>query len=159
MVNGGQQRNQTKWVMWEEQNLLPTLVVEMLSPNTERNDRGRKFLLYRDRFRCPDYFLLKSENESLEGFHLVGRAYVVVTPDSHGRLACSSLPLKLGFHKGWLRFFELDGTLVPTDDELRELEHERAEQERQRAEGAEEELRRLRAELDRLRPSDGPRNE
>ena len=77
---------------------------------------------------------------------------MVVTPDSGGRLACSSLPLKLGSHDGWLHFFELDEALVPRDAELAEQERERAQQARERAEAAEEELRRLRAELDRLRP-------
>jgi len=43
VVNGGRQRRQGKWVTWEEQNLLPTLVVEMLSPKTEKSDRTSKF--------------------------------------------------------------------------------------------------------------------
>lgn len=51
VVNGGRQGKQKMWVAWREGNLLPSLVVEMLSPTSEENDRGKKFCLYRDRLK------------------------------------------------------------------------------------------------------------
>ena len=48
---------QEKWVSWEEGDLLPTLIIELVSPSTEKGDRGRKLSIYRDFFHCPDYFL------------------------------------------------------------------------------------------------------
>lgn len=152
VVNGGVQTDQPMWVVWREDGRMPSLIVEFLSPSTQRADRTRKFALYRDVLKCSDYVLCKRENRSMEGFRLRDGEYVQTKPDRNGRLRCASLPLRLGFEDGWLRFFTLEGALVPTEGErergradaaqalaeqaqaLAEQERALAEQERARAE-------------------------
>lgn len=150
VVNGGVWRQQHKWVTWLEEWRLPTLIVEMLSPTTEREDRGRKFRLYRDVFRTPDYFLLDTDTGGVEAYHLKAGEYVRART-RRGLFPCQSLPLYLGMHDGWLRFFDKKGKLVPTAAEIAESEKTRAEMEKARADALGDEVRRLQEELRRLR--------
>jgi len=84
----------------------------------------------------------------VRGFHLLGSLYVPVLPDKDGRLPCSSLPLKVGVHDGWVRWFDLDGDLLSTRSEAADRRAEAAEQ---RAEAAEQTLKALEEELERRR--------
>jgi Uma2 family endonuclease len=171
VVWGGQQRGQSKWVVWEEGGLLPTLSIELLSPRTEANDRGKKFVLLRDQFKAPDYFLFDTDVGRLEGFHLVGGGYEVTLPVKDDVLGCqwlpcSGMPLWVGVYQNWLRWFDpAAGCLVWTDEELvartgklgqqkaddlrerAEAEHNRAEAERERAEAERQRADRAEAEL------------
>lgn len=135
VVNGGVRRGQEKWVSWEEGGLLPTLIVELSSPSTAALDRGRKFRIYRDVLRCPDYFLYNTTTTRLDGFMLAGGEYLPILPDADGALACSSLPgLRVGVRDRWLRFIDARGKVLPTAEELAERERQQADEERQRAE-------------------------
>lgn len=82
--------------------------------------------------------------------------YVALQPNPEGRLWSSELNGWLGLWRGtylnvdarWVRLFEADGTLCPTEGEAG---RQRAEAESQRAAAAEAEVARLREELARLR--------
>ncbi|HXE73836.1 MAG TPA: Uma2 family endonuclease, partial [Candidatus Nitrosotenuis sp.] len=157
VVRGGVPRGQTKWVAWEEEGRLPTTVIELVSPSTESEDRGRKFCIYRDVFGTEDYFLYDPEREHLEGYHLERGHYVALSPGPDGRFPCASLGLFLGVKDGWLRFWTPEGRLLLTgheraDEERRRADEERrrADEERRRADEAERELERLRARLREL---------
>jgi Uma2 family endonuclease len=136
------------WVAWEEDGRLPDLIVEILSPSTEKIDRRDKKKLYSQVFRTRDYFLYDLDTAKLEGFRLAGDLYQPIRPDSRGCLRSEVLGLDLGLWQGtrereeatWARLFTLDGALIPTKDEA---ESQRAEAERQRAEA---ESRRAEAE-------------
>ncbi|MHB2016645.1 MAG: Uma2 family endonuclease [Candidatus Xenobia bacterium] len=155
VVNGGLEREQRQgsWVVWDEGDLYPTLIVELLSPTSEKEDRGSKMTRYEARFHAPDYYLYDTEDQRFEGYHLREGGYVRVLPDADGRIACQSLPLKLGVVGKWLRWFTLDGRMLLTGEELAAVEHERAEAERQRAEAERQraEAERQRAEAERQR--------
>jgi Uma2 family endonuclease len=133
------------WVSWEENGRLPDLIVELLSPSTEKVDRIDKMKLYSRVFRTRDYFLYDLDSATLEGFRLAGDLYQPIRPDEQGRLRSEVLGLDLGLWQGtveretatWARLFLPDGGLVPTS----------AEAESQRAERAEAEVARLRALL------------
>ena len=143
VVNGGVPRGQEMWVTWEEGGLLPTLIVELVSPSTVRHDRGRKFRIYRDVFQCPDYFLYNTTRQRLEAFRLEAGFYLSVLPDADGGFPCSSLPgLRLGVRDGWLRFILPDGSLLLTGDER--AEQERLEKLREREIARQERLEKLR---------------
>jgi Uma2 family endonuclease len=169
-VPGGGRRK--AWVAWEEGGRLPDLIVEMLSPSTERIDRKTKKSLYAEVFRTRDYFLFDWDKETLEGYRLAGNAYEPIAPDGQGRLHSAVLGLDLGLWKGivravengeteeglWVRLFDSTGRMIPTLGEAAEAraaaeraradaEHARAEAERARAEAAEAELKRLRSLL------------
>ena len=55
----------------------PDLVVEAISPSTERNDRGRKLRMF-TRYRVPEYWILESIEHTIEVLALRGDEYEVV---------------------------------------------------------------------------------
>ena len=162
-VPGGGRRK--AWVAWEEGGRLPDLIMELVSPSTERVDRKTKKDLYAKVFRTRDYFLFDYDNETLEGYRLTGSVYEPIAPDRQGRLRSAVLGLDLGLWQGvvraaegaeaetgtWVRLFDPDGRLVPTFGEAAEAKAAAAEAkvdaERARADAAEAELKRLRSLL------------
>jgi Uma2 family endonuclease len=166
-VEGVEDHDRKAWVSWKEGGRLPDVIVELLSPSTKKIDRTVKKDLYAGIFRTPEYFLYEPATGELEGFRLVGDRYQRLFPDAGNRFWSEKLGLKLGLWQGlrtgvettWVRLFEADGRLVPTEAEAErekaeaavaraEAERERAEAERERAEAAEAELARLRAKLE-----------
>lgn len=141
------------WVAWEEGGRLPDVIVELLSPSTQKIDRTTKRDLYARIFRTSEYFLCEPEARKLEGLRLVGTSYQPMIPNGQGRFWSQQLGAFLGPWHGtyndqeanWIRLFRPDGTLVLTPAERAETERQRAETERQRADVAEAELARLRA--------------
>ena len=126
------------WVVWEEDGKVPDFVIELLSPTTEKADRGVKFETYRN-LNVKDYALFDLATNRLEGWTLTGRNYEPMPKDPHGHLVVGSIGLSLGlwhgayqtFDRPWLRFFHPDGSVAPT---FAEAEAQRAEAEAQRAE-------------------------
>jgi Uma2 family endonuclease len=135
------------WAVWEENGRYPDLILELLSPTTAKEDRGRKKDIYEQTFRTSEYLLYDPETEKLEGWRLQTR-YRPIAVES-GRVWCEALELWLGPWKGtwegheaiWLRFFDRDGNMLPTEGEKEAL----------RANAAEAEAERLRKELEALR--------
>ncbi len=166
-VEGVEDHDRKSWVSWKEEGRLPDVIVELLSPSTKNIDRTVKKDLYAGIFRTPEYFLYEPATGQFEGFRLVGDRYQRLFPDAGNRFWSEKLGLKLGLWQGlrtgvettWVRLFEADGRLVPTEaeaaDARAEAERERAEAadaraeaERERAQAAEAELARLRAKLE-----------
>lgn len=133
VVRGGCPRGQTKWVSWEEGGLLPTTVIEFLSPSTESRDRGEKFCIYRDVFQAEDYFLVDEEFLRIEGFTLNKGHYVALNPGPDGWYYARSLGLFLGIQDGWVRLRTPDGQLLTTGREAADLAQSRARLEARRA--------------------------
>jgi Uma2 family endonuclease len=147
------EKERKTWAVWEENGRLPDLIVELLSPSTEKIDRIDKMKLYSRVFRTREYFLYDPDSAKLEGYRLAGDLYQPIRPGRQGRLRSAVLGLDLGLWKGtvkdqkattWVRLFVLDGSLVPTPIEA---ERQRAEEASRRAEDAEAEVARLRALL------------
>jgi Uma2 family endonuclease len=152
-VGGVEDHDRKAWVSWQEGGRLPDVIVELLSPSTAKIDRTVKKDLYARIFRTPEYLLYEPATGEMEGFCLVGDRYQRLFPDGENRIWSEKLGLKLGLWHGlrtgvettWVRLFEAEGRLVPTDAEAADA---RAEAERQRAEAAEAELTRLRTRLE-----------
>jgi Uma2 family endonuclease len=151
-VDGSYSRD--KWVVWEEDGRYPNVIVELLSPSTAREDLGPKKDLYAHTFHTPDYFCYDPTEEKLWGWRLHGDDYQPLAAGEAGRLWSAELQAWIGTEEGaylgeqavWLRLFDGEGQIIPTEAEA---EWQRAEAERQRAEEAEAEVARLRAELAR----------
>jgi hypothetical protein len=138
------------WAVWQEGGRYPDLIIELLSPTTAREDRTTKRTLYERTFRTFEYFCYDPDAERLEGWRLGPRQrYQTIEPDARGWMQVEELGLWLGTWRGtyqgfeavWLRFYDAEGRLVPTQAE--------------RAESAEAELARVKerlAELERQRP-------
>jgi Uma2 family endonuclease len=144
VVLGTERKDRKSWVVWEEEGKYPNIILEILSDSTSAIDRGLKKQLYQDIFRTPEYFWFDPYTLEFAGFHLSNSYYEAIAPNEHGRLWSQQLELFLGVHEEKLRFFTVNGELVPTPQEeankqTQEAQAARqlAEQERQRAEEAE----------------------
>ncbi len=143
------------YVIWQEI-AAPYLVVELLSPGTEREDLGEtqreeedapptKWQVYEQILRVPYYVVFSRYTDRVRFFELTGCRYREVFP-SASRLWLPQASLGLGLWSGtyqgierqWLRFYDEAQGWVPTPEERgaqrAEQERQRAEQERQRAE-------------------------
>ena len=122
------------WVVWEEDGKYPNLIIELLSKSTAAIDKGLKKQIYQDIFRTPEYFWFDPRNLEFAGFILLGGTYQPIEPNPEGLLWSQQLSLYLGVHENQLRYFNAEGQLMPTPEEIAQWEAEHAEQERQRAE-------------------------
>ncbi len=142
-VDGAKPRG--KWVVWEEGGKYPDLIIEIVSPSTATKDKDENPKFYAKVFRTPEYFWYDPGKGEIGGYRLEGESYRPIVPDEHRRLRSEVLDAWLGVWDGvwhgrryrWLRLYDRDGHLVPTQ----------AEQERLLREQAEAELERLRAML------------
>ncbi|MCB0061208.1 MAG: Uma2 family endonuclease [Caldilineaceae bacterium] len=151
-VDGNRQRQ--KWVVWEEDGQYPGVIFEFLSPSTRGRDLTDKKTLYERTFQTREYFCYEYMDQvvvpRLYGWRLNAQGhYQPLTPNEQGWLWSEELQLWVGEWYGemarettlWMRFYTVDGELVPTQTEIAE----------QRAAQAEAEAAALRAELARLR--------
>ena len=150
------ERERDAWIVQEEDDRFPDLIVELLSPSTAAYDRGEKKRLYEQTFKTSEYFVYPPGGQTVEGWRQLDNAYQPIARSRQGRLWSRELEVELGVWHGeyggktghWLRLFHPDGRLVPTKDEKAD---QRAEEERQRAEkaGQRAEEERQRAEEER----------
>ena len=146
------------WILWEEDNRYPQVVVELTSPSTAKIDRTVKKQRYERLFKTSEYYMYRPDADSFDAYHLgptVRYRKAIAKPAVSGADTVSKqwvwseqLGVWLGLWEGtfaryqclWLRFYDADGQLIPT-------ERERAEAEKTRAEAAQAEIERLRALL------------
>jgi len=157
-----------RYFVWEE-GKGPDVVLEISSRSTRNDDLKKKFLLYQDTLKVPEYFLFDPKAEylipPLRGYRLAQGQYQPIDAVAD-RLPSEVLGLHLERHGTDLRFYDpATGRLVPTSSEIEaalgqqvEAERQRAEAERQRAEAErqhsaqlETTLEQSRAEAERLR--------
>ncbi|BAZ79149.1 Uma2 family endonuclease [Sphaerospermopsis kisseleviana CS-549] len=142
------------YVVWQEF-VNPYIVVELLSPGTEKEDLGQtlrdvekpptKWEVYEQILRVPYYAIFDRYQSEFRMFELKGAHYTEVNL-SDLRFWIPDLELGLGVWQGsyknvnmpWLRWYDQDGNwvLTPVEEEREKVEQERqkAEQERQKAE-------------------------
>lgn len=163
-----QQRDlRLSYVVWQE-GVNPFVVVELLSPGTEKEDLGltlreinqppTKWEVYEQILRVPYYVVFDRYTDIFKAFVLTGDRYVEQDL-TQPKLWIEGLQLGLGLWQGfyqglerqWLRWFDANGQWMPTpvEQEQRQVEQEklRAEQERQRAEQERQRAERLVAQL------------
>lgn len=135
-------RERKSWVVWQE-GKSPDVVIELISESTAALDKGEKKEIYQDRLRVPEYFWFDPFSGEWAGFTLRHGGYEPLPEDNQGRLISRRLNLALIRWQGtyqdveaqWLRWATLDGTLLPTPQELAaEAQRQAAEAQRQAAE-------------------------
>jgi Uma2 family endonuclease len=145
-------RERLYWWVYEEDNRLPDVIIELLSPTTAKEDRTTKKALYEKTFRTPEYYCFDPDTGKLDGWRLVGKRYEPIVANEQGWLWCEELGVWVGLWEGryqnlngtWPRFFDAQHRLLQTETEA---EHQRAEAERRRVKKLKAELGRLRARL------------
>ncbi|NET59390.1 MAG: Uma2 family endonuclease [Symploca sp. SIO2E6] len=169
-------KKRNSWVVWEEDNRYPNLIVEILSKKTANIDRTTKKRLYQDKFATPEYFWFHPKTLEFEGFRLKGGKYQSIELNSQGWRWSEQLGLYLGVYEEQLRYFTEDGEIVPIPTEQltvesrerelaqqqaeserkkRELAQQQAESERKKRELAQQQLADMKALLARYRESLG----
>ena len=153
-------RQRKSWVVWQE-GRTPDVVIELLSPSTEANDRGHKMQVYARTLKVGEYYLFDVVDGRFEGYELAPRQhmYTAMTPDPDGgitsrflglRLVPTEMTLRSGESRLFLRWYTLDGALLPTGAEAAEAEKSRAEAEKSRAEAEKSRAEAERARADAL---------
>ncbi len=120
-------RQRRSWVCWNE-GRSPDVVIELLSPSTEENDRGPKMQVYARTLHVSEYYLYDVVDGRFEGYELDHRRHLYLTmrPDEDGGITSAVLGLRLvptemetlsGERRLFLRWYTPDGGLVQTGRE------------------------------------------
>ena len=155
------QRVRKSWVVWQENDRRPDVVIELVSETTEDVDRGDKMRIYAKMLRVTNYYIFDPLSLQLDGYVLDPQKgeYVPLKPDALGELVCPPLGLRLGVRRAqvqsvddkWLRWIDPQGNMLPTPEEQARLASEQArlasEQARLATDRAQHEAR-LRAEAE-----------
>jgi Uma2 family endonuclease len=147
LVNQTERKPRRSWVVWEEGGQYPDLIIELLSPATEKTDRSLKKALYQDRFRTPEYFWFSPDTLEFESYRLVGQHYEAIAPNPAGQRWSEVLGLFLGVQGDRLRYFYPSGEIVPTPEEVAAAAQLKADQAQTLVQQAEERAARLAAQL------------
>ncbi len=149
------------YVVWQEQ-VIPYLVVELLSPGTEKEDLGKsgprgrtepptKWEVYEQRLAIPYYIVFSRHDKEIRAFVHDGIKYREQVTAKE-RLWLPEIALGIGIWQGvfaqfqhhWLRFYDARGNWIPTPEERhraraediaqeRDMQRARAEQQQARA--------------------------
>ncbi|MBP0015067.1 MAG: Uma2 family endonuclease [Roseofilum sp. SBFL] len=156
------------YVVWQEE-VNPFIVVELLSPSTQREDLGEttrrdltkpptKWQVYEQFLRVPYYIVYEREQDYFRAFQLEENGYQELEiRNKELWLAELGLGLRLwqGSHKEierlWLRFYDESGNLIPTEVEEMERERQEKEWERQEKEWERQEKEQAQTALQELR--------
>ena len=131
---------------WEENNIAPQVVFEILSPGNRLKDMTKKLQFY-ERYGVEEYYIYDPDRIDLVGLQRSGDKLEVIE-EMNGWVS-PRLGIRFELQPDTLEIFSPSGQrfLTPVElDQLREQERQRAEQERQRAE-----QERQRAEQERQR--------
>ncbi|MEA5549810.1 Uma2 family endonuclease [Anabaena cylindrica UHCC 0172] len=131
------------YVMWQEL-IAPLVMVELLSPKTEKEDLGRtlrevnqpptKWEVYERIVRVPYYIIFDRYTDKLQAFQLVADSYQEIDVSS-GKIWMPGINLGLGLWQGtfegierlWLRWYDNSGNWISTPLELLEQEKLRSD--------------------------------
>jgi Uma2 family endonuclease len=146
------------YLIWEE-GKSPDVVIEITSKTTRREDQHKKWALYRDVLKVPEYFQFDPTEDYLkppmQGFRLIGEEYVPIEPVA-GRLPSEVLGLHLERDGTELRLYDpATGQRLLTPQEHADEAERRAEEADRQLAAARAENERLRRELDELRRRQG----
>ena len=146
LVKNTTREPRNSWVVWEEDGRYPDLIIELLSDSTANTDRTLKRDLYAERFHTPEYFYFSPDTLEFAGFRLDFNKYRPILLNDQGWLWSEALGFFLGIHDRQLRYFSLEGAILPTPQEATKNEIIRANQANRMAKEAN-----LRAEQEFLR--------
>lgn len=124
VVLNTQPKERKSWVVWQEDDRFPNIIVEILSRKTAKVDRTEKKLLYQNTFKTPEYFWFHPNTLEFAGFRLIDGEYKSIAPTESKWIWSEQLQLFLGIHNRKLRYFTPDGVLVPIPEEQLKIERE-----------------------------------
>jgi Uma2 family endonuclease len=159
VVFGRPKGHRGRYLQWEEENIPPQVVFEILSPSNRHAAMVEKSLFY-ERYGVQEYYMYDPDTGALDGW-IRQDGKLVRVPQMEGWVS-PLLGVRFSVENGALVVYRPDGERFVPYVELRrryeQAQHE-AEQERQRAEMAQREAQqeRQRAEQERLRAQEAER--
>jgi Uma2 family endonuclease len=152
------------YVLWKE-NVPPEVLIEYASEDgskeRDRTPYEGKFWIYEQAVRGRYYAIFVVETGELEVHRLVGSRYRRQKPNKRGHYSIMPLGVELGVWHGfylnetapWLRWYDAQGNMLPSDVERADAERQRADAERQRADAERQraDAERQRADAERQR--------
>lgn len=155
VAKGLQPGRRLNYILWQE-GQPPNIVIEVTSKTTRKEDLEKKFEIYQNVIRVPEYFLFDPYGEylnpPLQGHRLKRGKYVPIAPTRGGRLHSEQLGIDLEPECQSLALVDgKTGERLKTADEIADEQSELISHERAAREEAEQENARLREELKRLR--------
>ncbi len=131
----GQMRR--SYVLWQEI-VAPSIVIEFVSGNGEEERDQKpyngKFWVYEQAIRVPFYAIYEVQKYSVEVYHLVEGKYQLMSANEREHYYIPPLGVELGLWQGiyknvelpWLRWWDEQGKLLPTPEEVVREEKQRA---------------------------------
>src|SRR5215469_3704894 len=108
VVKGVEKKMRDNYLIWEE-GKGPDFVIEVTSSSTRREDVKKKYELYRDVLKVPEYFLFDPRGDylkpPLKGYRLINGNYQPIAEDQ-GRLRSETLGLDLAREGSFLRLYD-----------------------------------------------------
>ncbi|QDZ41427.1 Uma2 family endonuclease [Euhalothece natronophila Z-M001] len=159
------------YVIWQE-GVDPLIVVELLSPGTEKEDLGQtlrevnqpptKWEVYEQVLRVPYYVIFNRYTNELQVFTLQAERYQPVDI-TNSPLWIPSIELGLGLWQGryegierlWLHWFDEEGNWIPTTVEREEQKRKQLNEEQRRVATLQAELARYQNTFGKLPESGG----
>ena len=132
---------------WEEDNIAPQVVFEVLSPGNRLTDMAKKLQFY-DRYGVEEYYVYDPDRNDLTGFQRLEGELTVL--EDMTNWVSPRLGIRFVLTQDNLEVYYPDGLQFLTTVELTQQmvqEKQRAEQERQRAEQEKQRAERLAAQL------------
>ena len=155
VVFGRPKGDRGSYQQWKENNVVPQVVFEILSPGNRLKEMTKKFKFY-DRYGVEEYYIYDPDSLDLTGWLRCEDEFAVI--EEMDSWVSPRLGIRFVLKADTLEIYRPDGDRFLTYVELgqlREQERQRAEQERQRAEQAEllleQEQQRVRQLAERLR--------
>jgi len=154
-----QREMRMSYVIWQEE-VVPTIVVELLSESTEKEDLGQtlreinqpptKWQVYEQILQIPYYIIFARDPDKFRAFQLTNGRYRELTlPDK--RLWMPEIKLGLGlwedvYHgveRKWLRWYDADGKWIPTpvEKQQQQIEQEKLKTEQEKTRAEQEKMR------------------
>lgn len=157
VVFGRPKGDRRSYKQWEENNIAPQVVFEILSPGNTATEMAKKLVFYQ-RYGVEEYYIYNPDTVELTGFLRDGDLLEPV--EEINGLVSPLLGIRFQLTEGSLQIYRPDGERFLTFAELEqrareaeqraELERQRAEQAEQRAEQAEARIQALSARLREL---------
>lgn len=114
------------WAIWDEGGRYPDLIVELMSPKTKHVDLTTKFEIYEQIFATREYVAYDPETREIKAWRKdEDGTFHPIAPDEKSRFFLKTAGLCLGTWVGtryncescWVRFFDANGNMVPTNAE------------------------------------------
>lgn len=152
VVFGRQKGDRGSYKQWEEGNIPPQVVFEILSPGNRTKEMTNKLLFYQ-RYQVEEYYIYDPDDNELTG--LVRSGNTLETIEEMNGWISPRLGIRFQLTETNLEVFSPGGEkfLTPVEmNQLREQEKQRADQEKQRADQEAQKRQELTAKLRELSP-------